>query len=79
MISSRVVLGLMLVMFPLMFIWHTELLMLMISRTGVEYSFTNGWFEMNLLRAYHLYMYLLLFVNFVGAYQIITTKEKIRK
>lgn len=77
MISRTILLGLMLVVFPLMFIWHTELFMLSLVRGGVH-EFTNGWISSSPVRTYHLFMYLLLTINLVGAYQLIKLGEKKR-
>jgi len=65
-----ILMAILLIAAPLMFIWHTELFMLALQ-IGIEGEFTNGWIKHNPIQIYHLYMYVLVFVNGLGTVMLL--------
>jgi len=62
----RIILALLLIMIPIKFVWHIELMM----TPRIPYL-TNGFFNFNSSQVYHILMYLLFISNFIGAYYLI--------
>ena len=57
---------------PLIFAWHIEI--------GWEIKdniiFTNGWYDREVIKIYHLQLYMLIILNFLASVYIISTLFK---
>jgi len=60
---------------PLVFVWHTELIMQQLMN-NVPVLFTNGFYTISGWIVYHVMMYFLIFINFATAMVLIEVVSK---